>query len=219
MKKKLLLLGLIGTMLLTASPTTALSEEAAPSIENPEPVTIEEILSFYENTVNDPAWRQLSSRAKMGEALQIPEEMLSNMDTVVLAQAVLHYPYFMDVYAFDDIQSGVEVMYDTFNGMRELTIRSDAAETLLEIYENTPVDGTIFGLTNIEVLLAQPFVIEALPEDKLSQLLEHTLIKYKEKAASPVYGGFSETMFYRVAGSVLDDPDLLAKILAASPIE
>lgn len=94
---------------------------------------------FYESVKNSEEWINTDDRTLRGEMLQLPEEMLERMNTADLLNAVLDYPYFIDIYAFDDIQMGIERLFDNFNGAQELAQRSDAAEALMDKYENTEV--------------------------------------------------------------------------------
>ncbi|MDE6708776.1 MAG: hypothetical protein K2K06_12175, partial [Oscillospiraceae bacterium] len=88
------------------------------------------------------------------------------MDTNALTDAVLDYPYFMDVYAFDNYQWGMDSMYESFNGIRALAEREDLTEVLLEKYQNEPIltkndlheDSDIFRLEKLEMLISQDFV-------------------------------------------------------------
>lgn len=165
---------------------------------------ISEVLGFYTEVMNSPEWYSSQNRIERGEMLQISEEILKNLSTEDLIEAVLAYPFFMDVYAFDDVQIGVDIMYNTFNGLRELSERKDAAVVLLSKYADEPVlseesladDYDIFRLANMEILLAQNFIVETLNETQIEEMSQNVCKKYSLKQKSEISGEFLDTMFF-----------------------
>lgn len=97
-------------------------------------LTVSGYADFYERVKSSEEWLNTDDRMLRGEMLQLPKEMLERMDTADLLNAVLDYPYFRDIYAFDDIQMGIESLFDNFNGAQELAQRSDVAEVLMDKY-------------------------------------------------------------------------------------
>lgn len=153
---------------------------------------------FYDDVMQNSEWQNTESRKKRGEMLQLPDEILEDISTDKLIEAVLDYPFFCDVYAFDNVQTGVDILFDTFNGARELLNRSDAAAVLLDKYESEPVytdadaETDILKLTYIEILLTQSSITDKMDETEISKFKEVSLDKYVQKVESNIYGEFTE---------------------------
>lgn len=84
---------------------------------------------------NTAEWKKFTSAEEKVKASQIPESTLSKMTTKALVETVINYPLLVNMYAFDTEQEGFNVVYGTFNGLQELTKRSDAILEL-EQYQN-----------------------------------------------------------------------------------
>ena len=173
---------------------------------------------FFDSVMKSDEWLETEDRIVRGEMLQLPIDMIKAMDTATLVDAVLDYPYFRDIYAFDDMQVGVGIIFANFNGTQELSQRPDVADVLIDKYTNSEVlspatirlmdkeavGDTVYELSNIEVLLAQDFVTQRLGDAGVSDLSEIVYKKYTEKIQSPAYGTATNT-FYRVFDTVCDD--------------
>jgi|AGTN01.3.fsa_nt_gi hypothetical protein len=59
-------------------------------------------------------WRIFQSNQEKVEACQIPEEILSSLSTEDLAELYLQYPLLYDVFAFDNLNNGLEKLYNDF---------------------------------------------------------------------------------------------------------
>jgi len=66
----------------------------------------------------------------MVDACQIPEEVLEQLSTSDLVQTVMFYPLLDDIYAFDSIDGGFEIVKNHFRGLQELCARTDRVECL-----------------------------------------------------------------------------------------
>lgn len=115
-------------------------------------------------------------------ALQIPENILKNMSTEELVEAVLDYPCFIDFMFYNTYQEGFEVLKQNFNGIRELFSRNDFGEYLLNKYKQKNVRTLLninskdqqfensLKLTYLETLLAQPEVLKKLSNNQINEL-------------------------------------------------
>lgn len=77
-----------------------------------------------------PVLPQMSSwpygnHASMVTACQLSEMELKNSDTTRLLQSVLAYPLWTDLYAYNSIEQGIQLIGNSFNGFSELVSRSD----------------------------------------------------------------------------------------------
>lgn len=75
-------------------------------------------------------WANFDTVYEMIEVCQIPEDILKNMSTEALVKTVLNYPLLMDLMAGNTPREGFAVMMSNFNGLQELSTRSDAGDYL-----------------------------------------------------------------------------------------
>ncbi|MDE5737367.1 MAG: hypothetical protein K2H93_03275 [Oscillospiraceae bacterium] len=170
-------------------------------------------VAFYEEVMNQPVWYSGINRVERGELLQLPEDMIENMNTNALTDAVLDYPYFMDIYAFDNYQWGMDSMYESFNGIRALAEREDLAEVLLEKYQNEPIltendlhDGSdMFRLEKLEMLISQDFVIEKMTEQEYISLNEIANQKYELEKDSDYNSWLERNLLFNKLGIISSD--------------
>lgn len=172
--------------------------------------------SYYNRVVLSKSWQNSDDRNERGEMLQLPAYMLNRMTTDALVEAVLDYPYFYDIYAFDDVQEGVDLMMQTFNGVRELADRDDVASVLLDKYSGEEVltdassaDAEVFRLTNLEVLLSQDFVTTKFNKKEKSKFVKNIASKMDDKIASPVYGDYTNNLVFELTEENSKDSSLL----------
>lgn len=218
--KKILSAFLSSAIMLFSVSTTVFagyeSEKASYTITSASKAT-----EFYKSVMKNPEWSATISRTERGERLQLPEKLLENMTTSALVDAVVEYPFFSDIYFFDNVKIGAEVLYDTFNGVRELADRPDAATVLLQKYkdENVLTDvntsDDIFRLTDIEILLSLDCIREKLNDDEISELSNIAFDKYNKKNESEIYGGFTENIFYDLIGVDTDSENLITSAESA----
>ena len=206
----------IVTSLLTVFAATTVPFSAAAS-EKPADYTIADYTtaeSFYNRVVLSKAWQQSDDRIERGEMLQLPQYMLNRMTTDALAEAVLDYPFFSDVYAFDNAQDGFDLMMEQFNGVQELADRDDVASVLLdkycdeEVLTDASADEDVFRLTNMEILLSQNFVTTKLSKKEKSKYTKTVASKLADKAASPVYGEYTNNLMFELTAENTKDSAL-----------
>lgn len=130
-------------------------------------------------------------------------------------QAVLKYPFIVDMFAFNTYQEGYDHVYSEFYALEELKRRDDYGSVLIDTYQNIPViDGAesrgitgienIFELAVLEVLIAQPEMTDILGSEEINTITEIALEKYQEKCESmDVYAGNVSIFF----DSAEENPD------------
>lgn len=182
--------------------------------------------AYYESITESGAWQSEIDHSVRVEMLQLPEEMIEAMDTDTLADAVLAYPFFVDIYAFDNIETGVDTLFENFNGLRALEQREGAADVLLKKYrefevlsvseaeamDSSAAGNGLFALSNLEVLLAQDFVTQGLDDAGRKELGEEAARKYEEKKECGSYG-FTLDTFYRVIKGTCEDEEVYNQIV------
>lgn len=80
------------------------------------------------------AYQALPSKTDRVMALRIPDHWLSRLSTERLVELTLDYPFLIDLFAFQDLQLGLETKAMEWNGLRVLLTRPDAASELLRGY-------------------------------------------------------------------------------------
>ena len=68
-------------------------------------------------------WEKLESYAERAEINQIPDSIISSVSTGELLRLVEDYPLLYTVHLYDNPRDAYNVLYDTFNGFRELMSR------------------------------------------------------------------------------------------------
>ncbi len=81
------------------------------------------------------AWKKLSSNAEKTKVCQIPEGILKQLTTEDLLAVCLAYPLLNDMYAFNNMEEGIDKLFSDFNGIRELAQRQDAINKFIEEYK------------------------------------------------------------------------------------
>ena len=209
MNKYKKIISLLSTLMISALMLSSVSAESKTLDTSKSISTISEsnlAISFYKTVMNDPSWRENENRAERGKMLQLPEYMLKKMTTDELIEAVLNYPFFTDIYAFDNIEDGIDVMFEDFNGIKELFKRDNAAKEILKAYQREPVIkdekniiyDDIFRLNNLEILLLNEDVIPEMNDRQLSDLYNTISDKHKQKIRSKIYGEQSEKLIYEL---------------------
>jgi hypothetical protein len=137
-------------------------------------------------------WKQLGSRQKMLEAVQIPAERIATISTAGLVETVLNYPLYMDMMVHNSLDQGLASIKHDFNGMRALMSRPDAGSILLQRYQETDADIVreksdtaeqgqyVSKLKYLEMILAQPEIGEKLSAAERRSLIQVAL---QQKAA------------------------------------
>lgn len=69
---------------------------------------------------------------RMIDVCQISNSIVEQMTTAELIQTVMMYPLLEDIYAYDDLDSGFEIVQMTFSGLSQLCMRSDRAQALYD---------------------------------------------------------------------------------------
>ena len=67
---------------------------------------------------------------------QIPEDILNNISTQNLLDLIENYPLMCNLYAYDTIEEGYDVLKREFNGFDAFLLRKDCLEVALENYSN-----------------------------------------------------------------------------------
>ena len=179
---------------------------------------IEPVEDAYDYPIKpgSPEWAQLTSSQQMDSVLQIPNDILLDMSTEGLIETCLSYPRFGDLYFAEDYQWAFEVLTSHFNGFRELLLRDDAAIKLfdryLQMYPGCSINNwpsiirpgysTSFSFSFIEIILAQPEILQQLNDAETNAWMQELVAKYKQKKGYD-YSIFSLKHTPLVAGRIM----------------
>ena len=174
-------------------------------------------------------WKKLKSRTEMADELQIPTTILKDLTTEALAITCLNFPMFKDLYFFNSVQTGFNGLKQSFNGFQELLARSDAGTELFKLYKqmnpeevnslkNDILKGDFtFKFVQIEILLAQDQIVNALSPNIENELLKEASGKYESKKTTTLFSGFSLSPSILLIGRILDKGNKLQNIKADFP--
>jgi hypothetical protein len=107
-------------------------------------------MTLYGQKINEPyiypirpgteKWVLLGGTMERVQACQIPPDILTNLETSALAETCLAFPFFSDVFLYNDLQTGFEKVKSYFNGLPELLKRNDAGMKLMSTYNSLLID-------------------------------------------------------------------------------
>lgn len=92
--------------------------------------TVENVEFHYPITPEMDEWKNFQTLDEMIEACQIPDEILSQLSTENLIDAILNYPLAINIFAYDTPKDGMNQLLLYFNGLQELEKRPDAAKLM-----------------------------------------------------------------------------------------
>lgn len=130
----------------------------------------EEPVSFFDKVTAPERWRQFKTLEEMMEACQLPQQMLDTISTEGLIKLCYDYPLHSIYLAYNNQSEGISVITSNFNGFDELKNRPDAAEKIIDFYDNlyVPVyqtcnnvkydDFSILKLNYFENILASELI-------------------------------------------------------------
>ena len=168
--------------------------------------TTEKITWDYPIKPDSIGWNQCNSPDEINEKLNIPENILKDLDTESLVQICLDYPALSVFFLTDAPQQGFDVFFSKFNGIRELMSREDVGHFLLQKYSRMSMadfnflwslekqGDFVFRFYHAEIFLAQPQSIQSLDDSDRSLLLKESIRKYELKESrDDLFGGISRS--------------------------
>lgn len=86
----------------------------------------------YNLTPENPGWAKLSNKQEMLAATQIPSDVLKEMTTEEVVNAVLDYPLVIHIYAYDSYEAGLKALAEESDAYKELLNRPDGGNELVK---------------------------------------------------------------------------------------
>jgi hypothetical protein len=179
-------------------------------------------------------WAALKTEDDRFKAMQIPDNILHRLSTPALIATCINFPAFGYITAYDNMQTGFEMILSKFNGLLELSKRKDAGKSFIEIYQSAGLKGFEGQHSNLdsnfwsikfsyfEVLMSQNPLIESLDKQQKTDLLSIAQDKIKIKESSDFFSrssiSSSAFLMARVLQS-LSDPNLESEKLKNEPLK
>ena len=186
--------------------------------------------TFSFDSITAPnVWSQYQSLEEMLDACQIPEDKLKLMSTDELIEVCMSHPLHFIYSAYNNEFRGADVIINNFNGFGELKKRVDAADKLLNFYDeifsesvlNEPSyigSSDISHIGFIELYIASKALPSLYEDDnliKLEKTVRHSfLINAQIKLAKSCISKDDATIlknFLKVGGN-LNNPEDYTKI-------
>jgi hypothetical protein len=165
-------------------------------------------------------WNDLTV-AQRWQAVNIPEDQLSQMSTNDLIEHCIDFDFMWDIFNHSNYGIGLNVVIENHNGLRELLNRSDAGELLLDFYNKIDLNkikeitesadrgefvGQIFFL---ELFLSYPSVLKQFQGNEkilIDSILKtyDTCLEMNEKSEKDYYCGYSVNTKILAMGRALD---------------
>ena len=153
----------------------------------------QDLVSPVYSTTETSAWKTMSRPARMA-ACQLTGMIIQELSTSELLLAVLEFPFFIDIFAYDDMLVGYSCVYSECCALKAFMERDDAIESIISFYEKIPVPRTINSAINeknysilwkTELLLEYSDLIADMTTTQKQALLD--ILHYKEtiKSKSP----------------------------------
>lgn len=107
---------------------------------------------------DEKEWAQLTTLNDKLNACQIPEDILNKMTTPALIETVANYPLSVNLYAFDTLDLGYQMVKGSFNGLAELEKRMQSNPQEVKAVLNTEIKKYSSN-TNEEKILSTTWII------------------------------------------------------------
>lgn len=122
-------------------------------------------------------WLELDGAEERHDASQLAKEIVDTASTRELLLYCMNYNFDIDVFMFDSLQDGIDMVKESFNGLRELFSREDASEALVELYrlydpaeQYASDEFSTVRFHYLEALLSSAEVLNSLTKDEASVL-------------------------------------------------
>ena len=92
----------------------------------------EEVVFEYPITPEDAEWHEIESVEEKIEVCRIPADILCKMTNEQLYEAIMDFPFLVDVFIAPSIEAGIESLERTCDAYCELLRRDDVQEFLME---------------------------------------------------------------------------------------
>ncbi len=152
----------------------------------------------YPMTQDSVEWQSLETPEERKEAFSVPDEIINRMSTEALMETVLTNPYFADIWAFDSIETGIEVVSSYVDGLAELIVREDFADVVNLISTDVSplgisdsIDDEIMVLK--KELMQNVYEVTRATENGIQPLYSSSTVKTPKNSSVSVWVGLTYT--------------------------
>lgn len=180
----------------------------------------------YKSVVNPydtpEKWDLLEDAEEMREVSQLPETA-RNAATAELVLYCMNYNLFDDMFVYDSMLEGFDIVEQDYDGIRLLAEREDAGAVLLNLYKPYKLDdqsqrdrNASLRLDYLETMLAQPEMLAKLTDEQCRELAAECYNKATQimNARNDEYG-ITQTLYLGVKSLMQADPEF-ARLVNAS---
>ncbi|MDR1557273.1 MAG: hypothetical protein LBS88_09635 [Tannerellaceae bacterium] len=175
-------------------------------------------------------WKKFNSPEEIYQALQIPENILKEINTESLVQICLNYSAPTVFYIYNAPQQGFDGFHTQFNGIRELMRRKDAGFHLLNKYADMSMKdfNPLWTLEEqgkfvekfyyMELFLVQPTIMQSFSKEERKILLQESVNKFDMKLSrGDLFGGLNPLATVWIMARALHAANKLNMNAANSP--
>lgn len=115
--------------------------------------------TYFPTNPSQEKWKEIATHKGMTEVLNLKEIFLEKIPTSELFEIYLQYPLLLDIWAFNNLQTGFISVKENFNGLQELLKRNDLKEIAIDKYSKSLSRKDTFEIHFIQLLLSQEEII------------------------------------------------------------
>ena len=149
----------------------------------------------YSRNVSDEVWANMTYPEKIAE-YAISDSILDQMTTEQIVQAVMDYPFLVDLTLFNTFEEGYNHVVECCDALQELEQRPDGFIKLIEYYNDMPVplsenstDTEIIELLFAEILISNMAKKSNITGEQLADFVDIIEAKQEEMSKNPeIYG-------------------------------
>ena len=182
--------------------------------------------NVYKSVINPydtpEEWDLLEDAEEMREVSQLPETA-RNATTAELVLYCMNYNLFDDMFVYESMLEGFDVVKQDYDGLRLLAAREDAGTVLVNLYkayklnDQSQLDrSACLRLDYLETMLAQPEILANLTDEQCRELAAECYNKATQimNARNDEYG-ITQTLYLGVKSLMRADPEF-ARIVNGS---
>lgn len=145
---------------------------------------VEETVRYtYAITTDDKEWADFTTKQEKVDATRIPIDVLTQLNTAQLVDAVIDYPLIVVLYAYNTFEQGLKALAKDSDAFRELLKRPDAGAVLLEkllLAKNSESETRLQELTinTISILLTEETIWSSLQDEDFELLSDQSTFLY-----------------------------------------
>ena len=160
-------------------------------------------------------WNNLKTEQERIDALQVPENILTNLSSDEFVKLCISFPSFGHYTAFNTPQEGFSIMVSRYKFFQYLLSKKDVGKYLIVAYKDADMSGFrtlpfsndfwTIKLDYLELVISQKNILESLTQEEKVELLLETQVKVYEKANSETFSsipGLQSSI--RILAGILD---------------